>query len=105
MKRDQEQRQNLQGGENGYLEYGNPHLSSGRLKVSTVTGNMVEEGEGLTRVREAMGSEGSKVTETSSKVPALPSLDTSRLNAGGLRRLQQHLERLGGAEEGEGGGA
>ena len=95
----------MQGGENGYLEYGNPHLSTSRLKVSTVTGNLEEEeGQGLTRVREAMGSEASKVTETSSKVPALPSLDTSRLNAGGLRRLQEHLERLGGAEEGEGGG-
>ena len=92
-------------GKNGYLEYGNPNLTSSRLKVSTVSGDLEgEEGQGLTRVREAMGSEGSKVTETSSKVPALPSLDTSRLNAGGLRRLQQHLERLGGAEEGEGGG-
>ena len=75
--------------------------------MSTVSGTLAEEGEGgqgLTRVREAMGSKASKAEETSSTVPALPSLDTSRLNAGGLRRLQQHLERLGGAEEGEGGG-
>ena len=92
-------------GKNGYLEYGNPNLTSSRLKVSTVSGDLEgEEGQGVTRVREAMDRESSKVAEASSTVPALPSLDTSRLNAGGLRRLQQHLERLGGAEEGEGGG-
>ena len=83
-------------------------MSTSRLKMSTVSGTLAEEGEGgqgLTRVREATsGSETSKVAISSSTVPALPSLDTSRLNAGGLRRLQQHLERLGGAEEGEGGG-
>ena len=94
----------MQAGENGYLEYGNPHLTSSRLKVATVSGKLEEEeGQGLTRVREATGSETSKEAPTSSTVPALPSLDTSRLNAGGLRRLQEHLERLGGAEEGEGG--
>ena len=70
-----------------------------------MTGNLEEdEGQGLTRVREATGSEANKGPATLSTVPALPSLDTSRLNAGGLRRLQEHLERLGGAEEGEGGG-
>ena len=91
----------MQGGGNGYLEYGNPHLTSSRLKVSTVKGNLEEEeGQGLTRVKEAMGNEAEKM----STVPVLPSLDTSRLNAGGLRRLQEHLERLGGAEEGEGAG-
>ena len=91
----------MQAGENGYLEYGNPHLTS---RVATVSGKLEEEeGQGLTRVREATGSETSKEAPTSSTVPALPSLDTSRLNAGGLRRLQEHLERLGGAEEGEGG--
>ena len=54
---------------------------------------------GVTRVREAELEGRGEGRLPHSSVPALPSLDTSRLTAGGLRRLQQHLEQLGGKEE------
>ena len=93
----------MQGRGNGYLEYGNPRLSPSKTKVSTVSGTLDEEGQRVTRVREAEANLRPSVTAKSS-VPVLPSLDTSRLNADGLKRLQQHLEKLGGAEDGEGAG-
>ena len=70
--------------------------------MSTVSGALDEEGQRgtLTRVREAEANERPSISTSS--VPVLPSLDTSRLNADGLKRLQQHLEKLGGAEDGEG---
>ena len=90
----------MQGRGNGYLEYGNPRVSPSKTKVSTVSGGLDEEGQRVTRVREAEANKRPSVTASS--VPVLPSLDTSRLNADGLKRLQQHLEKLGGAEDGEG---
>ena len=79
-------------------------MSPSKTKVSTVSGALDEEGQRgtLTRVREAEANERPSITPSS--VPVLPSLDTSRLNADGLKRLQQHLEKLGGAEDGEGAG-
>ena len=82
----------FQGGEEAvnYLEYGNPRLTSGKLAT-------VSNGVEVTRVREA-GEEGGEKHPHAPSLPPLPALDTSRLNAGGLRRLQEHLERLGEGE-------
>ena len=75
-------------------------MSPSKTKVSTVSGTLDEEGQRVTRVKEAEANERPSITASS--VPVLPSLDTSRLNADGLKRLQQHLEKLGGAEDGDG---